>query len=191
MRFITVCSLFLLSVAANASTITVDFEEFAPQGSASPEVTPYVSQGYRVSSDLALVWPDGYGGIPTQYLAYSPAHSVDIQAVNGSAFSLYSTDMALPGLVGSGTLPWTVTGYYKNGGSISTDIAVTGAMATYQFGVDWSNLDSVVFSGVNGAPYVSALDNIVLSSVVPIPAAVWLFGSALAGLGWMRRKQTV
>ena len=26
------------------------------------------------------------------------------------------------------------------------------------------------------------------SSVVPIPAAVWLFGSALAGLGWMRRR---
>ena len=24
---------------------------------------------------------------------------------------------------------------------------------------------------------------------VPVPAAVWLFGSALAGLGWMRRKQ--
>jgi hypothetical protein len=28
-------------------------------------------------------------------------------------------------------------------------------------------------------------------AAVPIPAAVWLFGSALAGLGWMRRKQTV
>jgi hypothetical protein len=27
-------------------------------------------------------------------------------------------------------------------------------------------------------------------SVIPIPAAVWLFGSALAGLGWIRRKQT-
>jgi hypothetical protein len=27
-------------------------------------------------------------------------------------------------------------------------------------------------------------------NVVPIPAAVWLFGSALAGLGWMRRRQT-
>lgn len=26
---------------------------------------------------------------------------------------------------------------------------------------------------------------------VPIPAAVWLFGSALLGLGWFRRKQTV
>ena len=27
-------------------------------------------------------------------------------------------------------------------------------------------------------------------NVVPIPAAVWLFGSALAGLGWVRRRQT-
>lgn len=31
---------------------------------------------------------------------------------------------------------------------------------------------------------------LVKASVVPIPAAVWLFGSALAGLGWMKRKQT-
>jgi hypothetical protein len=28
-------------------------------------------------------------------------------------------------------------------------------------------------------------------SSVPVPAAVWLFGSALVGLGWLRRKQTV
>jgi len=27
-------------------------------------------------------------------------------------------------------------------------------------------------------------------STVPVPAAAWLFGSALAGLGWLRRKQT-
>ncbi len=29
------------------------------------------------------------------------------------------------------------------------------------------------------------------STAVPVPAAVWLFGSAIAGLGWMRRKRTV
>jgi hypothetical protein len=28
-------------------------------------------------------------------------------------------------------------------------------------------------------------------SAVPVPAAAWLFGSALAGLGWLRRKQTI
>jgi hypothetical protein len=27
------------------------------------------------------------------------------------------------------------------------------------------------------------------ASAVPVPAAVWLFGSALAGLGWLKRKQ--
>jgi hypothetical protein len=31
----------------------------------------------------------------------------------------------------------------------------------------------------------------ITANVVPIPAAVWLFGSALAGLGWMRRRKTV
>jgi hypothetical protein len=31
----------------------------------------------------------------------------------------------------------------------------------------------------------------IVGTVVPVPAAVWLFGSALAGLGWMRRKQPV
>jgi hypothetical protein len=30
----------------------------------------------------------------------------------------------------------------------------------------------------------------VSAGVVPIPAAVWLFGSALGLLGWMRRKST-
>jgi hypothetical protein len=31
---------------------------------------------------------------------------------------------------------------------------------------------------------------LVRTSAVPIPAAVWLVGSALAGLGWLRRKPT-
>jgi hypothetical protein len=26
------------------------------------------------------------------------------------------------------------------------------------------------------------------TTVVPVPAAVWLFGSGLAALGWMRRR---
>jgi hypothetical protein len=28
-------------------------------------------------------------------------------------------------------------------------------------------------------------------AAVPVPAAAWLFGSALGGLGWMRRRKTV
>lgn len=40
----------------------------------------------------------------------------------------------------------------------------------------------------NTLQWAAGADNL---SVVPVPAAVWLFGSALAGLGWCRRKQTV
>lgn len=41
--------------------------------------------------------------------------------------------------------------------------------------------DPETFRSITGG-YVSA---------VPLPAAVWLFGSALAGLGWMRKKRTI
>ena len=41
----------------------------------------------------------------------------------------------------------------------------------------------------NNGGNIADLSNVRAFSVVPVPAAVWLFGSALAGLGWMRRKQ--
>jgi hypothetical protein len=43
----------------------------------------------------------------------------------------------------------------------------------------------------NGGGYLErGVNSGVITSIpaVPIPAAVWLFGSALAGLGWIRRK---
>jgi hypothetical protein len=51
----------------------------------------------------------------------------------------------------------------------------------------------LIMSGAQGAIIYSqtptADDYFELSSsVMPIPAAVWLFGSALELLGWMRRK---
>ena len=50
------------------------------------------------------------------------------------------------------------------------------------FGVDaWENRNPGALDSGTAAPYA------VFSTVVPIPAAVWLFGSALFGLGWFRR----
>ena len=42
------------------------------------------------------------------------------------------------------------------------------------------------YDGAVGTDYLNTFQ----LEVVPIPAAVWLFGSALFGLGWMRRKQS-
>ena len=41
---------------------------------------------------------------------------------------------------------------------------------------------------LNGDGEVSPLSNVTAYNVVPIPAAAWLFGSALGMMGWMRRK---
>jgi hypothetical protein len=58
----------------------------------------------------------------------------------------------------------------------------SGVLA-YELG-DWLNAGAVGGSELD--PLATAW-----TVAVPVPAAVWLFGSALAGLGWMRRKQTV
>lgn len=39
------------------------------------------------------------------------------------------------------------------------------------------------------ADEIGTLDVVQMTAVVPIPAAVWLFCSALACLGWRRRNQ--
>ena len=62
---------------------------------------------------------------------------------------------------------------------------------TMQFGSEWSGIFRLSFSGQQEESFESGsyiyLDNVRVN-VVPIPAAVWLFGSAVAGLGWMRRN---
>ena len=68
-------------------------------------------------------------------------------------------------------------------------------------GIGWQTIQfDSSFQGIHRLTYESQeqtwettygfVDNITVN-VVPIPAAAWLFGSALAGLGWLRRKQSV
>lgn len=46
---------------------------------------------------------------------------------------------------------------------------------------EWCSGSSIGLRSIVGSGTLTA---------VPLPAAVWLFGSALAGLGWIRRKQS-
>jgi hypothetical protein len=43
---------------------------------------------------------------------------------------------------------------------------------------------------LNGGTSVADISNVRAFSTVPVPAAVWLFGSGLGMLGWMRRRKT-
>jgi hypothetical protein len=77
------------------------------------------------------------------------------------------------------------------------DAALTGAGGVCDAAGDVYNLDclnaaQVLTSGSFSTPGNAALSHITFydTEIIPIPAAAWLFGSALGLLGWMRRRLT-
>jgi hypothetical protein len=65
-----------------------------------------------------------------------------------------------------------------------------GTVAVIGYGEDWTEYYNPV-SGILGDEPQNGFSGFVTAAAVPLPAAVWLFGSALAALGWLRRKQTI
>ncbi|MBT8421681.1 MAG: VPLPA-CTERM sorting domain-containing protein, partial [Gammaproteobacteria bacterium] len=104
---------------------------------------------------------------------------------NGYGFDLNSFDAS--SLYNSaGTL--TVTGYTATSGIVTQNFVLGSSIATLNItGMDALNTLVFSFDGTaEFAPY--DLDNITLT-LVPVPAAVWLMGSALGILFVGRRKK--
>ena len=209
MNRLVVTLIFLIAGTMPAAAVTIDFEEFNVGDDPANGLYWFESKGYEFGGDSA---PCGQYGCPAEILdgtltgssgsnsfgahngwggqdGYGAQVGVSMRQVGGGAFAIHSLDLLLqgcygnyPGCFGSEYISGTLAG----GGAADLSVAVgTG---------DWLNLVRVNFYAEGdgfgfGTGTVVEIDNINVSAV-PIPAAVWLFGSALAGLGWMRRKQT-
>jgi hypothetical protein len=91
---------------------------------------------------------------------------------------------------GSVNGPLSITGNYAAGGNIQAEINLADdSWNTFIMNDQWTDLISLELHGDDLNTYDIGIDNVVVNTI-PIPAAVWLFGSALAGLGWFRRRQT-
>jgi hypothetical protein len=177
----------MISTNAIASTVTLDFSSGVLE-----QNNTVTTQGYYFSGDPGVAWDDGGfflgpDGLPGT-INYPPGANSSMTTVSGGAFSLNSLDIKVP-LPDPADDYLTITGNYANGGQVSLNVGISETWETLVFGAGWSNLTSVDFGATNGLGLNGVvIDNIVVSNV-PVPAAAWLFGSALAGLGWLRRKK--
>lgn len=190
MKSIAIVVTLIFAGSVHAATVTIDFED-VPVGAASN----FVSNGFN----FAVLDP-----LQTPQIAVDAGGDQSLSMSNGAlcnAFGDCGTFIVTMTLVGGGTF-----GYLGGDIDVSCADEITGSCSGGAQGFladgslamdpegsgDWLNLESVRFVvGASGVPggfqgYGMSVDNVVVN-VVPIPAAVWLFGSALLGLGWLRR----
>jgi hypothetical protein len=72
-------------------------------------------------------------------------------------------------------------GTLTQGGNLSGDFSNVNAV--------WIHFAGFPTTPTNGKTFLMVLDDVVVTSAVPVPAAVWLFGSGLLGLFSFGRKK--
>ena len=197
---LVLASLLLLGVTAQAATVT--FEDITPTGACGLAPVPcqdsitttegFVFSHTGSSGDYQTVHvisdgPDG-NFLETSFPPESGA-SLRIEHESNQAFDVQSLD----------TRAWDnsvyVSGYDQDDNLIVSEEFVfeSSSWVTVEFDDAWNSVYSIELSEYFycsfGCAWVpNAIDNF-SATVVPIPAAVWLFGSGLIGLiGVARRK---
>ena len=190
----------LFSAQVSAATVTIDFSG-APAILSEVYHYPkpaYHEEGFTVDRYLGDVIVGNAPVLPSKAVLVGPGGGGI--SFFGDNFTLHSFDVGfLSGLEGIVRL----SGYRDDVQILNEELSIPEGprlpeFTTVEMDAAWIDLDRVsitVRGAASGYSEGSALDNIVVSSVsttapVPVPAAAWLFGSALAGFGWLRRKHT-
>ena len=175
------------------------FQLDAPDFDASdPDVGTYFATSvvYTVGDSGSIIFPveDGSGPV-----FQTPEYSAMVQILNdydGCAPDPYSCPNLWDSLQFS--TPNGSSAYLDDKAIIFSSVVMNDKSGSLFSGIDADALplnishdDFDTASMSISASGASLSGSVTSVSMVPIPAAVWLFGSALAGLGWLRRKQTV
>jgi len=197
---LTALMLFWCTSAVDAAPVTYTFSGYMG-GSLNGNYFSYAAFEINLlaDSETAWVWGGSEPGWPI-YENYSlPGNSwIDIDGIGSATFSQslwmfartgdpyvnYPSVAVLNPLAPNEPFPFVGYDDALLGYDLSTSVAASWTtlgfvgIATVPLGTDQGNLlinysDTFSFS----------------ATVVPVPAAAWLLGSALGVLGWMRRKQ--
>jgi hypothetical protein len=195
--------LLLASTSAYSSTVTIDFSG-ATEGGIGLGATVSEPNGFTFTNTGAFILCTGDSICPLPrgetlgLFGAGGSMTVDMEQDDGTAFDLLQLDVLYEfgfcqfGECYEETVQFAA--YDQFDVLIAQKTANRNDGPTVTFDSGWQNIHRLVFTTqepLTGNPEsLGGLDNIQVS-VVPVPAAVWLFGSALAGLAWLRRKQTV
>jgi hypothetical protein len=194
---------FLLTGSANASIVTADADAFATgtdisnafagltlsfEGTTSFGITDGII--YSVDESGALLASTGTRVFGTSDPTYPNLFSGVTTSVFRVDFDATMFTVSLDALGDDVSDLARITAY--TAGDVVIDIyttagLVSGAFETMTVNDTGANIAYVIAEGVS--PDAVGFDNLV-ANTVPIPAAVWLFGSGLGLLGWFRRRQT-
>jgi len=185
------------SLAAFQAVPNGDFEsggadwalEYAGGGAFSFETTGGNGGGYLQMDNTSAVW--GSVAISTDDPAGSTLDVFNVTA--GNSYNFQWDQLSTNGGLGIKVESWSDTGVISDSGDISRTNTGTGwetHNADYTIASGATRL-KVVLLGINNS--ISGYDNVGITngdvSAVPVPAAAWLFGSALAGLVAVRRNK--
>jgi hypothetical protein len=185
MRIFAAALLFISSFSVNATTVNIDFEDQTSGGARDVVESGGFTFTSGNSGGIIIFSP---GLISGDYsLSWCPVCGLFMEAPSGTEFSLSSFDTYALAEPTEPVGPFTLTGHRSDGSTVVFSFAHTMSTQTVNLGGDWTGLIRVEFTPQYHSVFGNAIDNISVN-VVPIPAAVWLFGSALGLLGWMRRK---
>ena len=195
LRTLILLVVLTLPLEVTASTI-VGFEGFGSSTEFSGATTldgfEFNTSRFFLGDDITNVASNGSG-----VLVMPDNLSIMVTRAGGGEFDLIAGDFGMyDGYIGWSARRILVTGFLVSGGTLTRSIPVNSFVDTFSnhdlpF---MRSLSAVSFKGYGaGTLYYAngfALDNLEIEvSPVPLPAAAWLFGSALLGLiGYSRRK---
>lgn len=206
-RFLAVPILAAMAMSAQAATVTYilgDHEDGALyDGSTSGPNGPY---GLRLDSFTPPAGPGptfsvgdnlgGNGGVVE--LTWDDANLAAGATISGTLYqndngSSWAVSYSLTGLTDDGNGGWWATAGTGSATNGIDTVILTGELKdgmAFVFADDGYRLPAS--DGFVGRGWLLGGDGsddwLVTATIVPIPAAVWLFGSALGMLGWLRRR---
>jgi len=188
MKNLIAAVLLLVCGSVQAATITIDFSD--PNLPEQGLEEGFTTQGFSFTLfPVPIPVSPAYFIVGEQFI-FCPGCNAAMENANGEVFSFYSFDAEAASFPQPDDLNIAVTGFLAGGGTlVETFPLSSGSFQHYE--LNWDGLIRVVFdpsiSASIGYHFPTVIDNVVVSAV-PIPAAVWLFGSGLGLLGWLRRR---